>query len=165
MLLTYLEKNKDRILETWIDHTFQTYKPEMVKFLRGTKNQFANPVRATIVENLTSIYDGVLSSKLIDELYPELEAIIKLRSVQDFSPSNALSFVFFVKKFIREEVQKTEAGKVSSEELNAFEDKMDELIQLSFDIYSKCRQKVYEIRIAEIKAQSQRAFQLFEKQK
>ena len=37
MLLNFLEDNRDTILDKWIDQTFQTYQPEMVRFLKGKK--------------------------------------------------------------------------------------------------------------------------------
>jgi hypothetical protein len=165
MLLKFLEDNKDRILNIWIDRTFQTYQPEMVRFLKGNKNPFANPVRETLINSLQSIYDGILSFKITDEFYPELEAIIKLRTVQDFTPSESLSFLFLLKTIVREEIGPTDSLAISSEEFHRFDNKVDDLIKLSFDIYTRCRKKIYEIRIAEIKAQSRRAFQVLEKQK
>ena len=165
MLQQFLEQNRDTISKKWIDQTFLTYQPEMVRFLKGKKNQFANPVRNTILTSLEKIYDGILISKITDEFYPELEDIIKLRAVQDFSPSNALSFLFSFKKIVREEIEKMDEDVSSSKELQNFNDKIDALIRLSFDIYSKCRSKIYEIRINEIKSQTKRAFEIFDKQK
>ena len=165
MLLNFLEDNKDRIIDKWVNQTFQTYQPEMVRFLKGTKNPFANPVRTTIINSLQSIYDGILSSKNTDEFYPELEAIIKLRSIQDFTPSDSLSFLFMLKTIVWEEIGTADSSALSSEEFHRFNEKLDALIKLSFDIYTKCRKKIYEIRIAEIKAHSKRALQFYEKQK
>ena len=111
MLLQFLEQNRESILAKWIDQTIKTYGPEMVNFLKKEKNQFANPVRNTIVTSIEQIYDGFLNSILIDEFYPKLEEIIKLRAVQDFSPSNSLSFLFGLKKIDKIAQAKPESDK------------------------------------------------------
>ena len=163
MLLQFLEKNRESILAKWINQTISTYEPEMVNFLKKEKNQFANPVRNTIVTSIELIYDGFLKSIAIDEFYPKLEEIIKLRAVQDFSPSNSLSFLFGLKKIVLDEVENSDQNKDLSKEIFEFDQKVDALIRLAFDIYTKCRTKIYEIRIKEIKSQSQRAFEIFER--
>jgi hypothetical protein len=40
-----------------------------------------------------------------------------------------------------------------SGELQAFENRIDDIALLAFDIYSQCRQKIYEIRVNEVKNQ------------
>ena len=136
MLQQHLKQNKDSITARWIDQTINTYGPEMVRFLKQEKDQFANPVRNTIVTSLKDILEGILNSKNIDELYPELEEIVKLRAVQDFSPSSALSFLFSLKNIIRDEVNSTDQIEITSTEMQVMDDKIDTLLKMAFDIYS-----------------------------
>ncbi len=161
MLQQFIKDNRESILNKWIDQTINTYEPEMVTFLKKETNQFSNPVRNTIFTSLKKVLDGILNDMNIEECHQGLEEIVKLRAVQSFSPSQALNFIFEFKKVIREELQKNNPEAVIYKELNVFEDKFDKLIGLSFDSYSKYREKIFEIRIKEIKAQSQRAFEIF----
>jgi hypothetical protein len=164
MLLQLLEQKRETILKRWIDQTIQTYEPEMVRFLKKEKNQFANPVRSTVITCLEKIYSGILKGIGVDECWG-LEEIIKLRAVQDFSPSSALSFLFAIKKIVREELENSDQYNELIKELCVFEERIDTLIGMAFDIYTECREKIYEIRLKEINSRSQRAFEILERQK
>jgi len=163
MLQNILEQNKDTIIAEWVDQTINTYEQEMIRFLHKEKNQFANPVRNTILTSTEKIYNAILNKVKFDTNYPGLEDIIKLRTVQDFSPSQALSFIFILKEIIRKELQNDNKVNISVKEINKFEGKMDKLTALAFDIYTNCRNKIYEIRLKEIRSQSQRAFEILGK--
>jgi len=158
MLQQLLEQKRDIILKKWIDQTFNTYEPEMVRFLKNEKNQFANPVRNTIVCCLEKLYDSLLKGIGVDE-YQELGEIIKIRAVQDFSPSNALSFLFGLKKIVREELANNSQQEKLIKELCVFEEKIDTLLGLAFDLYTQSRDKIHELRLAEVKARSPGIFE------
>ena len=97
MLQKFLKQNREDILQKWFYQTISTYEPEMVRFLKKEINQFSNPIRNTILTSLEKIYDGLLNGLGLEE-YHGLEELIKIRAVQDFSPSKALSFLFGLKK-------------------------------------------------------------------
>ena len=46
-----------------------------------------------------------------------------------------------------------------------FEARIDKLALLALDIYMKCREKIYEIRLNEVKAEGERALRLLETSK
>ncbi len=165
MLYKLLKENRESILQKWIDRIFDTYSTEMVRFLNSQKNDFANPVRKTIIENVGRVYDGILEIGITEECRSGLEGIIKMRAVQEFSPQEALSFMFDLKKIVREEVQNEAAPDDFYQELHSFDEKVDDLTGLSFNIYSNCREKIYEIRINELKSQTFRALKILNRQK
>ncbi len=164
MLQKFLKQNMESILQKWFDQTINTYEPEMVRFLKREKNQFSNPVRNTIVTSLEKIFDGILNGIGVDE-YHGLEEMIKLRAVQEFSPSEALSFLFDLKKIIRKELINNDQKDEIITETCLFDEKFDTLFSLAFDVYSDCRMKIHEIKMAEIKSRSQRAFEILQKKK
>jgi hypothetical protein len=164
MLQKFLKQNRESILQKWFDQTINTYEPEMVRFLKREKNQFSNPVRNTIVTSLEKIFDGILNGIGVNE-YHGLEEMIKLRAVQEFSPSEALSFLFDLKKIIRKELINSDQKDEIITETCLFDEKFDTLFSLAFDVYSECRMKIHEIKLAEIKSRSQRAFEILQKKK
>jgi hypothetical protein len=161
MLIKFLKQNRDTILQEWQNQTINTYQPEMIRFLKKEKNQFSNPVRNTIITSLEKIYDGILSDN--SEENTGLEELIKVRAVQNFSPSEALSFLFGLKKIIRTELIKSEQKTGSLKELYVFDQKVDVLLRYAFDYYNECRIKIHEIKISEIKSRSERAFDILNK--
>jgi hypothetical protein len=165
MLQKLLEQRRESIVTKWIEQLINSYEPEMIRFLKREKNQFANPVRSTIVSSIGKLYDGILSGKNLTEYYQGLEEIIKLRAVQEFSPAKALSFLFDLKKIVRDELKNDNSSDELAQDLYVLEQKIDSVVGLAFDIYTKYRNKIYEIRLAEIKSQSQRAFEILGRQK
>jgi hypothetical protein len=84
-------------------------------------------------------------------VYSYLNDIIRIKAVQDFTPSQAVSFLPLLKKVVRDELGSDIQRQHFSEELAAFESQIDNLALLSFDIYMKCREKIFELRVNEIK--------------
>ena len=162
MLQNFLKQNRKSILQKWFNQTISTYEPEMVRYLKKEKDQFSNPVRNTILTSQEKIFDGLFSGLGVEE-YHGLEEIIKIRAVQNFSPSEALSFLFDLKKIIRTELINSDQKDDIITEACMFDEKFDTLFFLAFDIYNDCRTKIHDIKIAEIKSRSQRAFEILQK--
>jgi len=83
--------------------------------------------------------------------------------VQDFSPSQAIGFIFLLKKAIREVLESGIRGKPVLEEWMEFQSRIDQLALLAFDVYMECREKICEIRVNEAKAEREMAFRLLER--
>jgi hypothetical protein len=99
-----------------------------------------------------------------DQLARHLEKIIQIRSIQDFSPSQAVVIIPLLKKTLREEIKRSgiEIDQVMEEWFD-LESRIDQLSLVAFDIYTKYREKIYEIRINEIKKEKEKAFKLLER--
>lgn len=143
-----LEK-KAAIVKKWFDLIIDNYPADASDFLKRQKNRFSNPVGHTISQGIDGLFDEILHGIDSEKLFPFLNDIIKIKAVQDFSPSKAISFVFLLKRAIREEMGSEIKKKQMSDELRLFEEQIDELALLSFDIYMKCRERIYEIKADE----------------
>ena len=153
-----LEKRSE-ILKKWFDLIIETYPEETANFLKSQKNQFNNPVGHAIFEGIEEIYKEVLGEPDPEKVAVYLDNIIRIRAIQEFSPSKALSFLFLLKKVIRAEViQKTREYHIF-EELSVIESRIDDLVNISFDIYMKCREKIYELKANEVKNWTYRLLQ------
>jgi len=149
MSLTHLlAEKRSRIVKRWQDSIIASYPKDSQGFLKKTKSQFANPVGSIIVKEIETLYDEVIKNEHPDKIASCLDTIIRIRAVQDFSPSEAVAFVLQLKGIMREEL-----GIGHSPEMDALEKQVDEVLLMAFDVYSKCRQKIYEIRIREVKNQ------------
>jgi hypothetical protein len=146
-----LEEKKPAILERWFDFILETYPTETRRFLQKKKNRFANPVAHEISRGIEGIYKQILSGVDLDEVSPFLDKIIRIRAVQDFTPSQALAFMFGLKRVIREELAENIGESRISQDLWKLEEKIDAMGLLSLDIYMKCREKLYELRVNEVK--------------
>ena len=155
-----LSQKRSAILKKWYDIILKTYPEQSQSFLKKQKDQFANPVGQTIFEGIESIYDELLQGAESDKISLFLDNIIRVRAVQDFSPSRAVGFIFGLKGIIREELEGEILKEGIAEEWVAFESKIDGLALLCFDIYTACRQKLSDIRVNEVRNQSSRLLKM-----
>lgn len=160
MLENLLREKSATILKRWFDMILETYPPDTSRFLKQEKNQFANPVGNTILLEIENIYEEILHGIDTEKLSHFLDRIIKIRAIQDFSPAQAVAFIFHLKNAIREELGGEIRKDQLFEELLKFESRIDKLALLAFNTYVKCREKVYQIRVNEIK---NRTFRLLER--
>ncbi len=150
-------------MERWFQLILETYPADTSGFLKQEKDRFINPIGYTISQEIEVLYDELLQEMNPDKLAACLDNIIRIRAVQDFSPSQTVAFIFLLKKAIREELASKIAENRVLEELLKFESKIDKLVLLAFDIYMKCREKVFEIRVSEVKAERERVLKLLER--
>ncbi len=159
-LADLLAEKRVSVVRKWCNLVLETYPEQSRKFLKKQKDRFANPVGRTIVEGIESIYDELLHEANSDKISLYLDNIIRVRAVQDFSPSRSINFVFGLKRIIREALKEEILQGDISKELLAFESRIDGLALLCFDIYSQCRQRLSDIRVNEVKNQSARLLKM-----
>jgi hypothetical protein len=153
-----LVQHQAALAEQWLVKTVATYPADAGKFLKGQRNQFANPVGHTLATGLTALcgllIDGLDSDDFrAKELCDQLEPIVKIRSIQDFTPSQAVSFIFLLKTVVREQLA-SELKKAPPSlliELSSFDARVDQLVLFAFDVFAKYRDRFFEIRVKEAK--------------
>jgi len=152
-LKTLLQEKKGDILKRWISLILETYPPDVSHFLKLEKDRFANPVGYAISTSSETLLNELLLGENTDKIISALDSIIRIRSVQDFAPSQAIAFVFLLKKAVREELKLLNEGfKIEDErkvldELLLFETRIDGLATLAFDVYVKCRDDIHRIKV------------------
>jgi hypothetical protein len=146
-----LQEKKSAIAKRWLEDTLATYNRDTALFLRQNKDPFANPVGHSLRKGTRAIFESLLEGKELDTIRDHLKEIIKIRAIQDFSPSQALSFVFLLKKSIRTELGQTASKEGLTAELTSFETEIDRIALLAFDVFMRCREDVYNLRVNEVK--------------
>ena len=150
-LTAHLAQKKSTILGRWLNLIYESYPPETAVFLRKEKNRFDNPAGYRISEGLEGLYGALLQEMERDQVLACLDEIIRIRALQNFTPSQALAFIFLLKIVIREEL----SGEIQTEnlalELLDLESRIDGLALLGFDVYTKRREKIFEIKADEAK--------------
>lgn len=148
-----ISKSRASIIDRWFDLILDTYPKDSRDLLKKQKDQLANPVGHIILKGIENIFDGILKDYDSDKFFPLLDGIIRIRAVQEFAPSTAISFIFLLKQAVREKLTVEDTDYKIFEELLAFESKIDGLAVISFDIYMKCREKIYELKTNETREQ------------
>ena len=154
-----IEQNKAAITKKWFDLTVQTYAADTADFLKSKTDPFANPVGSTTQKGLDAILDQLIHAMEPAALNACLDPIIRIRAVQNFTPSQATAFILSLKKVLRDNLVKELHDSRLAAELVAFESKIDQLCLMAFDIYMQCRENIFQISSNETRNRTFRAFE------
>ena len=154
-----LAKNKTAIAKQWFNQAAQTYAIDTAQFLQSKSDPFANPVGSAMMTGLDGILEQLIHTFDPQALNSHLDSIIRIRAVQDFSPSQATAFILSLKKVLRDYLAKELQDSRLAAEFIELESKIDHICLMAFDIYMQCREKVYQISANETRNRTFRAFE------
>jgi len=145
-----LEKNRPAILKKWMGEIFDTYPADTSRFLKGQRDRFANPVGHTITVNAEFILEGLIKGDDAGRLSGYLKQIIRIRAVQDFTPSQAVAFMESLKPVITGQL-KTEINKYNLlDDWAELETHIDSLTQCAYELHTEMKKRINSIRTKEI---------------
>lgn len=147
----YFKEIKAEVLEGWYRSIIENYPKDSGKFFLGVKDRFANPVGYSIKTAIDSIYDEVFGEFDAAALDKALETIIQVRAVQDFAPSEAVGFLFYLKTEIRKLAPNREKYPETAERIEISLERIDRALLAGFDKYMQMRERLYEIKSSERK--------------
>lgn len=153
-----LSNKRTDILNKWFDLVVETYPDETAKFLKRQKDPFANPVGRAVRNGVADLFDELARGLDPKTAGACLDPMIRIRAIQNFTPSEAVGFVFMLKRVLRDLMGREIKEQNLAGELQAFEAKIDELALIAFDIYMKCREKIFEIKANEFRNRHYSAF-------
>jgi len=145
----FVKERRENLLARWRKKMLAAYPADSAKFYGRECNGFANPVGQTIIENGEQLLNLVLDEGTDEEVRAALDPIIRIRAVQELSPSAALAFVPALKTAFREEIQELHTDNATSNALAALDARVDEVLLVAFDQYVLCREEVATIRVRE----------------
>jgi hypothetical protein len=154
-----LSKNKAAIAKQWFHLAAQTYAVDTAKFLQSKTDPFANPVGSALMTGLDGILEHLIHATDPNTLHSHLDSIIRIRAVQDFSPSQATAFILSLKKVLRDYFAKELRDSRLAAEFIELESSIDQICLIAFDIYMQCREKVYQISANETRKRTFKAFE------
>jgi len=165
MLKTFLLENKHKILEQWITLIIETYPPETRKILLSDKDRFTNPVAYTISEGVRTLFDALIDEADSDSITHALDGIMRIRAVQDLSPSRATNIILLLKKVLHDIINTCTHGLVDEKnggckELLYLNERLDAMHARACDLYMKCKEEIRAIQLKEINREHERISRL-----
>ena len=154
-----LQEKRAAIVTAWFESVVETYHEETRGPLRKQNAPFTNPVGFNTTQGLEGLFDGLLKGMMPAETSRFLDAIVRIRAVQDFAPSEAIRFIFRLKDVVRKELAEALQDPAISAELVPFEAAIDDLALFAFDLYLQCREKIYDIKAKEAQSATFRLLQ------
>jgi hypothetical protein len=155
----FLSEKKPAIVEKWFHLVLASYPADTTNFLKTQKDPFTNPVGHTIHQGVEKILNELIHGIDIERVSPFLDSILRVRAVQDLTASQAVSFIFSLKSVIREEMERDRNFSLPLDELRELDSRIDSLALASFDVFMKCREKLYEIKANELRRMTFRLVQ------
>ena len=150
-LIDLLSDKKSELLERWRELVFDSYVPETARFLKSQKDRFANPIAYQLTRGLTGILEVLLQDQESDQAVAQFDEVLRLKALQDASPSRAMAFIFVLKALIREEFAQELKNPERAAEMIELEARLDGLALLGFDAYMQRREKLCEVKVSEVK--------------
>lgn len=147
-----LHNKRYTIVDKWVAYTLATYKAPA--FLEKEQDRFANPIGATVRSSLKALFAKLVKGGDGEFFADALTPFMHLRSVQEFTPSQAVAPLNGIKHITRDVLAADKECKHLVNELYDFDFSVDLAVLAAFDLYMQCREKIYRIRIDEIKSGS-----------
>ncbi|MFP5234807.1 MAG: RsbRD N-terminal domain-containing protein [Acidobacteriota bacterium] len=134
------------IAERWLEKTLASYPAKVQPFIAAEQDPFRNPVGNTLRRSLATLVHESLGAMDPQALAAAVDELIRIRAVQDFTPREALRFLFHLRS----------AAASAAVELPAdFDARVDEIALLAFDNYMACREQIFNLRTKELRLRMQ----------
>jgi RsbT co-antagonist protein rsbRD N-terminal domain len=147
-----LQEKKKQILSIWIDRTLDSYISS--DFFKHSRDQIANPIGANIRAGLTTVFELLIQGAKAEEYVSALDQVIRIRAIQDFTPSQAVVPFLELKWVVRQVLADDKKTSLLAQDLSALDCEIDRVALAAFDIYTACREQLYQVRIKELKSGS-----------
>jgi hypothetical protein len=142
-----------------------TYPSETQTFLAGESDPFHNPVGAALERGTAAILGYLLEGGDRDALAAELQQLIRIRAVQQFTSSQAIGFVFLLKDEVRERLGDEVAARGLHGEQLAFESGIDEVAMVCAELYVQAREQLFQSQLKSVHRQTHKLVERMNKMK
>jgi hypothetical protein len=141
-----LLKHKTEILREWFGRIADGYPAETASFLKKQQNRFSNPVGHAFTEGTAALLQALLENRDLKSAKQPLELMVKIRAVQEVSPSEAVGFIYLLKEVLQQELGEAIRQQGLWDELIEIGTRIDRLALTAFDMFMASREKIYGIR-------------------
>jgi 1,2-phenylacetyl-CoA epoxidase PaaB subunit len=148
-----LRERADTIVERWAEEVLSSYPSDAAALFQKQQDPFSNPIGHSVREGTRGVFQAILDGMEPGDLRSQLDRIVRVRAVQDFSPSQALAFVFSLKWIVREVIPELDADPRNHRGVAELDARIDRVALTAFDVYTERREEVSRLRVNEVKRQ------------
>ncbi len=145
-----LVEKKSAILGGWLDRILEVYPAGSRDVFRKNPDPFSNPIGSAIRDGIEKLLQKILDPTDVARSRAILDPIIRIRAVENLSPSRALVFIPLPKEIVKESLGDRILEKFSSREWITLNCKIDQLTLQAFDNYLECREKIHQLKVKEM---------------
>jgi hypothetical protein len=148
-LKALLAEKKAIILQRWFDRVLEDYPPETQAFFRGNKSPYSNPIGFTLRKGMEELFDEIFKPGHTDDARVILEPVMKVRAVENLSPSQGGKFILPLREVVSEIVREAKRNDLLGQDWLDLNLRINQLALLGMNLYSECRERVSQLRIKE----------------
>ena len=134
------------VAQRWIERALVSCPAFAFASPLGEDDPFRNPAVHTLRQSLNALAHELLGAMDEAAVVAALDALVRLRAVQDCSPAEAVGFVFELRAAVRD---------LSGTIPEPLQVRIDRLARLSFNQYMACREHVFALRVRELRLRAQ----------
>lgn len=142
-MLSVPPEKRRAVAQQWLAAAIREYPPSTANLLLREEDPFRNPVGAALKEGIPRLVEELFGGMHRQEVLQALDGIVRVRAVQELSPTQAMGFVFELRKILRELLPS------SVEDVRELENRIDEMALTAFELYMRCREQIFEVRHSE----------------
>ncbi|MFP5231400.1 MAG: RsbRD N-terminal domain-containing protein [Acidobacteriota bacterium] len=128
----------DSIVDAWFLKSIEIYPPAVRDTLIRTTDQFRNPLAFNLRQSLETLVHQVADRMNPEAVNKALDGIVRLRAVQECSPSEAVSFAARLDEVIREQQAETLFPNLKQH--------IGQLTECALQQYNSCKEEILQIR-------------------
>lgn len=132
------------MLKAWYDETLKSYFPDSDEAFRRNTG-FANPVGQAFQESMATILDGMESGLSPADFSAPLDRVVRVLAVQGLPAGVAVRFLFVLRNLLEKNAE------ISAQEKKKWLVRLDEISELSVEIWCECRETLAQLRINELR--------------
>jgi hypothetical protein len=141
---TVLNARSQEILAAWRELVFASYPEPAAQLIRGTPDPFRNPLGYRLHEGTAAVMRALAAGAGDHGAFQAaLDPLMRPQAIRGQPPSEGIGFVFLLKRAIRNVL----GDSVDTASLENMDRRVDDLALAAFDVYSRCRDEVQEIRV------------------
>ena len=135
---------RDLFVQEWLACTLRTYPDHTGRFLRAERDPFRNPVGHTLRVALGELAAELFGAFDRTRVLASLDAIVRIRAVQDFTPADAVGFVPLARDAARAVADTGDPGPGPGS-LDIIDARIDDMARMAADLHARCLDEMHAI--------------------
>ena len=137
-------KQRTALLKAWYDTTMQSYFPATDEAFRRNTG-FANPVGQAFQESMATILEGLTAESEAASFTAPLDRVVRVLAVQGLPAGVAIRFLAILRNLLAKNTE------IALDDKKKWLMRLDELAELSVEIWCECRETLSQLRISELR--------------
>jgi hypothetical protein len=143
-----LTERRAEVLARWRDLAAEVGPRAAARARPRGDDPFHDPVGAALRRATEALYDAVCGAGPQGRADAALDELVRIRSVQELSPSQAVGFALLLRRAVRDALGAA-LEREDRAEREALDLRIDALALQAFDAFIACREKVFALRARE----------------